>query len=329
MIALLIGGTVVLCIGLLTVVFGVPIKEFSFGNTMIVAGTVVSCTGLLLIGLYFVGRELKALAHRLEVGIPAVPTFAGSREATDLVDVIRSSKNAPDTTSPVPVGRSSRDDTLFSRDRSRASEDFADRSSEEALHAPRSTASASTEKTAPWEDDHAHSRNSGTEASDDASSSSQRQRRNLLFSSRRREQNPREVEVRDEAFTEQTLADQQSAEDSSGEESEQHRSNPEPGRLFEKAWPPRERPRRDPTPLRSSRLPRASTSEGSEAEALRERYQPPKRAETESVTIVKSGVVDSMAYSLYSDGSIEAQMPEGMVRFASIEELRAHLDQRG
>ena len=40
------------------------------------------------------------------------------------------------------------------------------------------------------------------------------------------------------------------------------------------------------------------------------------------------GVVDGMAYSLYSDGSIEAQMPEGMMRFASIDELRAHLDQR-
>jgi hypothetical protein len=46
------------------------------------------------------------------------------------------------------------------------------------------------------------------------------------------------------------------------------------------------------------------------------------------ITILKSGVVDGMAYSLYSDGSIEAQMPEGMMRFASIDELRAHLDQR-
>ena len=46
------------------------------------------------------------------------------------------------------------------------------------------------------------------------------------------------------------------------------------------------------------------------------------------VTVLKSGVVDGMAYSLYSDGSIEAQMPEGMMRFASIDELRAHLDQR-
>ncbi|MGB6394815.1 MAG: DUF308 domain-containing protein, partial [Bradyrhizobium sp.] len=46
------------------------------------------------------------------------------------------------------------------------------------------------------------------------------------------------------------------------------------------------------------------------------------------VTVLKSGVVDGMAYSLYSDGSIEAQMPEGMMRFASIDELRAHLEQR-
>ena len=41
------------------------------------------------------------------------------------------------------------------------------------------------------------------------------------------------------------------------------------------------------------------------------------------MTVLKSGIVDGMAYSLYSDGSIEAQMPEGMMRFASIDELRA------
>jgi hypothetical protein len=46
------------------------------------------------------------------------------------------------------------------------------------------------------------------------------------------------------------------------------------------------------------------------------------------VTLIKSGVVDGMAYSLYSDGSIEAQMPEGMLRFASLDELRAHLDRQ-
>jgi hypothetical protein len=34
-----------------------------------------------------------------------------------------------------------------------------------------------------------------------------------------------------------------------------------------------------------------------------------------------------MAYTLYVDGSIEAELPQGTLRFASVEELRAHLDQ--
>jgi hypothetical protein len=62
-----------------------------------------------------------------------------------------------------------------------------------------------------------------------------------------------------------------------------------------------------------------------------ERPAPTVRSEESApapVTVLKSGVVDGMAYSLYSDGSIEAQMPEGMMRFASIDELRSHLDQR-
>jgi len=45
------------------------------------------------------------------------------------------------------------------------------------------------------------------------------------------------------------------------------------------------------------------------------------------VSILKSGVVDGMAYTLYSDGSIEAQLPQGMLRFGSIAELRNHIEQ--
>ena len=52
--------------------------------------------------------------------------------------------------------------------------------------------------------------------------------------------------------------------------------------------------------------------------------EPP--AEPYAVSILKSGVVDGMAYTLYSDGSIEAEMPQGTMRFASITELRAYLD---
>jgi len=73
---------------------------------------------------------------------------------------------------------------------------------------------------------------------------------------------------------------------------------------------------------RSSRTPPIA------AEPTPPAVQPPRREEPQAVTVLKSGVVDGMAYSLYSDGSIEAQMPEGMMRFGSIDELRAHLDQR-
>jgi hypothetical protein len=48
-----------------------------------------------------------------------------------------------------------------------------------------------------------------------------------------------------------------------------------------------------------------------------------------AVSILKSGVVEGMAYTLYSDGSIEAQLPGGTVRFSSITELRSHIEQNG
>ena len=90
---------------------------------------------------------------------------------------------------------------------------------------------------------------------------------------------------------------------------------------FEDTWPKleRARPAEMAAQRRSSRMPPTL------AEANGGPAHPEDRPE---VTVLKSGVVDGMAYSLYSDGSIEAQMPEGMMRFASIDELRAHLDQR-
>jgi len=82
---------------------------------------------------------------------------------------------------------------------------------------------------------------------------------------------------------------------------------------FENAWPKPERARAgEPAMPRRSRAP--------------SRFTDAAREDRSAATIIKSGVVDGMAYSLFSDGSIEAQMPEGMMRFGTIEELRAHLD---
>lgn len=61
--------------------------------------------------------------------------------------------------------------------------------------------------------------------------------------------------------------------------------------------------------------------------------EPPKAAEAPASApqpaVLKSGVVDGMAYTLYVDGSIEAEMPQGTLRFASINELREYLESNG
>ena len=39
-------------------------------------------------------------------------------------------------------------------------------------------------------------------------------------------------------------------------------------------------------------------------------------------------MIDGMAYSLFMDGSIAAELPKGMVKFASIDELQKYLTTR-
>ena len=107
-------------------------------------------------------------------------------------------------------------------------------------------------------------------------------------------------------------------------------ANEAPPASFEDAWPKSGRGRSAEVPpqRRPNRLAPAPAPAESTAGAAAERPAPLPAEQAPGVTVLKSGVVDGMAYSLYSDGSIEAQMPEGMMRFASIDELRAHLDQR-
>ncbi|MDE1567131.1 hypothetical protein PV781_03030, partial [Aquabacter sp. P-9] len=55
------------------------------------------------------------------------------------------------------------------------------------------------------------------------------------------------------------------------------------------------------------------------------RAEPPRPPEVAEPTILKSGIVGGMAYTLYSDGSIQAELPDGVLRFASLQELRDHV----
>jgi len=141
-------------------------------------------------------------------------------------------------------------------------------------------------------------------------------RRNLLFSSSRRERERATAGVAEQTAPEPAIASPAAA---------PAPKEPAPA-SFDDAWPQSDRGRSDPA-LRRARTPSASSA-GAAAERPAPEPAAARSEEPPPVTVLKSGVVDGMAYSLYSDGSIEAQMPEGMMRFASIDELRSHLDQR-
>jgi hypothetical protein len=46
---------------------------------------------------------------------------------------------------------------------------------------------------------------------------------------------------------------------------------------------------------------------------------------TPASTVYRSGVIDGMAYTLFMDGSIQAELPQGTVKFISVDELQKHL----
>ena len=48
-----------------------------------------------------------------------------------------------------------------------------------------------------------------------------------------------------------------------------------------------------------------------------------------NIALELSGSSAPLGYTLFVDGSIEAELPDGTLRFASINELRAHLEKTG
>ncbi|RXH33303.1 hypothetical protein XH99_09685, partial [Bradyrhizobium nanningense] len=85
--ALLIAGIFAVVAGLLSILFGFSVREFSLGSPLIISGTIAVCSGLLLAGLYVVVAELKGIARRLagapsEVRVrPVLPGLAASGAA--------------------------------------------------------------------------------------------------------------------------------------------------------------------------------------------------------------------------------------------------------
>jgi hypothetical protein len=296
----LIAGIGLLLAGILAIAFGIPVKEFSFGNTLILVGAISACSGILMIGVWIVIRELRGIARRLGPGIASEPRAATAQSPAALSAAL--GDQAPEDGG-----------FLFSRD-------------QPATELGHAGPAASSSAPPPWQEE-AASRDRGRSdapalAEPPEAAPAVKPKRNLLFSSSSRKE-------RERAQT--RTGDAPAADPGAAPAIAPPPAEPDepPPATFDDAWPKPERSRSfDPAARRSGRAP-STFADANAGSASADRQPPVARSEDPPpVTVLKSGVVDGMAYSLYSDGSIEAQMPEGMMRFASIDELRAHLDHR-
>jgi hypothetical protein len=284
MMLLLMAGLGAFVGGLVAILFGIPVKEFSFGNTLIVVGAMAACTGLIMIALAVVVGELKTIARRV-----------GSRALAEVRPREGLAAALPD---------SDEDEFIFPRDPSTPPDEEGFESAAPPISPPvRNGPNASR---APQ----------NGQSEPDPVEGAPKARRNLMFASASRKERERTQTRPPEVSPVPPPLPLQPPPADIGEP-------PPPNLDDSRSRQERIRPPDPPPQRRGSRGPAAFTepNAGADAPLVRNVDQKP-------VTVLKSGVVDGMAYSLYSDGSIEAQMPEGLMRFASIDELRSHLDHR-
>ncbi|MGB8041130.1 MAG: hypothetical protein WCF39_23900 [Pseudolabrys sp.] len=293
-------GAFALFAGLVMIGFGVPINEFSFGNTLISAGTTAVVGGLILFGLGIVAGQLRRVAEALTARLPA-----GLVQSNDTFE---NSESSPVTPSQ---GRMA----LASRPKSEP-------------HPAELGAVSPASVGMPFD----------AKAAD-----------SLAPILRNPDQETAAIEDEIALSLHQSLAPAvQPGADLGGLG---RRSAPAPGGGWRPPAPsmPAPAPAPAPAPPPARSFPNANFDAMWPAEAklqkgpvagepaadakpgapLREASPPPpKRTEPErprAVAILKSGIVDGMGYTLYVDGSIEAELPQGTLRFASINELRSHI----
>lgn len=332
------GGAVAFAIGVAVIGFGIPINEFSFGNTLIVAGTTAATGGLVIIAIGVAVAQLQRLADVLATRAPvrssrpfdtfeaagAAPgrsTAAPARVPFPPKTKVESKPEQRPEPRPEPAMREARFEppaVPAAPFQDRAS-DFAAptlpnpdeppvTAADEALLSPLHPASYSSRTPAAPAAD--------TDRASDAGSD-----RALDASVERNEPVPPPTAASRKSHTyfdamwpaepkpEPKPAEQKPAE-ANAAEPRPVAQRPDEAKLAE--------PKPPAFPWASAR--RDELGNGDAADELDEEDAP------RAVAILKSGVVDGMGYTLYVDGSIEAELPQGTLRFASINELRSHLE---
>jgi hypothetical protein len=308
---LFILGILITGAGIVTIGFGIPINEFSLGNTLIVSGTTAVAAGLILIGLAAAVDQLAQIATALRPRAGARPVPQPQADEPALPGAPRPGQSPVQAQGQVPVPvkvpvkapmpAPPRAPTFANP---RAEEDSASSSAIERLRSSLARTDQKAGDAADAEDvpysSAAHATPAGpgsgsslgpngaaAAAGAGAPEALKKPTLDFLFRSKSRE------------------------------------PQPEP---FDAVWPKRG-PRRSDEPAGAG-----ESAKPAAAEAPIDRPPAPETAhasgpdELRPAAILKSGVVDGMAYTLYADGSIEAQLPQGTVRFGSIAELRSHIE---
>jgi hypothetical protein len=324
-VSLLVLGLLLTAAGFVTVGFGVPINAFSLGNTLIIAGTVAIAGGLILIGLAAAVRQLNRIAAALKaLGRTGRPADIEAGLAT-------ANARTPSVAMPPPPVRAPDAPRPAEFDMPRPAEPMMpDPQMSEPLAAePRATAPQPGGGSGPLDWLRPKSRSTSgeppvVEISDEAPlspRSTPRPSYSPLTNMAEPMQEPKPwPPSRSEGPTEFKM----------GSRSEQIARVPPPGErsrdgaaressLFDVRWPNSNASRT------AGDAPELHPDERDES--VSETHTPAVPASERPVAILKSGVIEGMAYTLYADGSIEADLPQGTLRFASVDELRAHLEQ--
>ena len=291
---LFVVGAIAVMVGVGMVGYGIPINEFSFGNTLIVAGTTAVVGGLIVIAISAAVSKLQRIAETLATRTPVrssgpIEMFeppSGSRAApmpSQIPFPPRPKSEATVREAQPPADMAVEDHpaaaaapTLRNPDRPVAAvEEFEVKEYEYVSLSPQQSMPAPA----------------AVELGEPAPS----------------------PPVSDDAFPVAGMRPEPAVE-APWRSSPPPLERPSETNYFDALWPAESRPAKRPLIDEAKPEPKRDMAPA-----------PATEAQSSPVAILKSGVVDGMAYTLYVDGSIEAELPQGTLHFASINELREHL----
>jgi hypothetical protein len=314
-------GAIAILLGVGAIVFGVPINEFGLGNTLIVAGTTTMSAGFVVLALAAVLRAIERIGRPLPQAIPASSeadkevvrrrAAPPPAERDGAADEWPRPEPIPPVRADVPPRERMEMPAAAGRPPWSRARDEAPRTGAPVGHAEQGAASAqepyAEQGREPLIDARLEREPETTEPSESHDA----------IHADRREGPPAKAPERRRffAWTRRSSATREAA----GEPAEPH-AEPGLSESVARAEAARQRDREDREAIR--RMARQPVERpGREARA--------EPVAKDLVEVLKSGTVGDMAYTLYTDGSIDAEFAEGKLRFESIEHLRRHLEEQG